>query len=135
MGTKIHGKAHDISIGGTDICVDSTSITQTRDAAEGTTNCDADKVFTAGMEGHSLSTGGPLEFGTGSTEATLAADLAAGAASAWSFDPDGTGTASATNPILSGSQIITSLAITAGIGGNITYSASHQGTGVVTRTV
>lgn len=134
MATKVHGKAHDISIGGTDVCVDSTGITLTQDSAEGTTNCDSTKVFTVGQKAHSLSLSGPLEFGTGSTEATLYADYAAAAASAWNFDPNGSGSASATNPIYSGSQIITSLAITAGVGGNITFSSAHQGTGAVTHT-
>lgn len=133
MATKIDGSDFDISIGGTDICADSTSFNHTRDVSEVTTNCDTDKVYIAHNQGYDADASGPLEFGTGSTEATIYSDINGGASQTWLFDPDGTGTATATNPIRSVSAFCTSFSISASVGSAITYSGAWQGTGSLTR--
>lgn len=124
--TMIFGDDFDIAIAGTDICADSVNVNMTRAVTNVRTNCGNDVV--AGANEYTLDASGPLGFGTGSTEATCYTSITASAAEAWEFDPDGTGTASATNPIYSGSSLASAFNISASVGGPITYSYNATGT-------
>lgn len=133
--TNKFGDDWDFTIAAVDVCGDSVSINMNRAVTNVRTNCGNDVV--AGANEYDLSLSGPLGFGSGSTEATCFTSITA-AAEAWSFDPDGTGTASATNPQYSGNMLSSNFSITAGVGGPITYSYAATGTdsaGVPTRAV
>lgn len=135
MGTKIHGEGHVVAIGGTDVCDSQATLQQTRDIVEATTSCDATKVYLSGKKDHTVALSGPLEFGAGSTEATLTTAFDDDDGVTWEIDPDGSGTAGAGNPIRSGSLLVRSLNFTFGISGPITYDFQGQGISAVTRDV
>lgn len=135
MGTKIHSQAFDLAVGGTDICVEQADLRLRRDLVEATTNCDTSKTFLVGKPDGQITAQGPLETGAGSTEATLWAAFDGAAAVTFEFDPDGTGVASDTNPLLSGSAIWNELTYQFGVTRPLSFTANAQLTTVVTRDV
>jgi len=125
----------DFSWGGTDICGDSHNINMSRTLTNVRTNCGNNVV--AGANTYALDLSGPLGFGTNSTEDVLFTAMTTESAQAWETDPDGTGTASTTNPILSGSALAESFSISLSVQNPVTFSFNAQGTdssGMPTRT-
>ena len=137
MGNQnVFGDDWDFSLATTDICGDSINLNLTRTITNTRTNCGNDVV--AGANEYTWDISGPMGMGSGSTESVAFTSIAATTAEAWNFDPDGTGSATATNPIYSGTSFSDSFSISASVGGPITYSLSGQGTdttGVPTRAV
>jgi len=135
MSNEKLGDDFDFSWGGTDICGDSHNLNMSRSLQNARTNCGNNVV--AGANEYTMDLSGPLGFGTNSTEDVLFTAMTTESAQAWETDPDGTGTASTTNPIFSGSALAESFGISFGVGNPITFSFSAQGTdstGMPTRT-
>lgn len=126
MANEKLGDVFDFSWGGTDICGDSHNLNASRVVTNVRTNCGNNVV--AGANSYTLDLSGPLGFGTGSTEATLYTAMTTTTAQAWETDPDGTGTAATTNPLMSGSALAESFNISMGVGNPITFQFNAQGT-------
>lgn len=135
MGTKVHSQNFGFAVAGTAICVEQADLRLRRDLVEATTNCDTSKTFLVGKPDGQITTQGALEMGAGSTEATLWAAWNGAAAATWELDPDGTGTESATNPILSGSAIWNELTYQFSVTRPVSFTASAQLTTVVARDI
>jgi len=135
MANELLADAFDFSWGGTDICGDSHNLNMSRALVNVRTNCGNNVV--AGANEYSMDLSGPLGFGTNSTEDVLFTAMTTESAQAWETDPDGTGTASTTNPIYSGSALAESFNISLSVGNPVTFSFNGSGTdstGVPTRT-
>lgn len=135
MGTKIHGAnpGFDFHWNAVAMCVDKLDIAMKRNVSDARTNCGNDKV--GGANEYGLSSGGGLEFGTGSTEATAFAAMTA-ATQAWYAIPKAT-TVATDNPKYSGSALAESFTINLTATGVIGHSFAAQGTdssGMPTRT-
>jgi hypothetical protein len=129
------GDAFDVALAGTDICADTFNLNMSRTVVEVRTSCGNSVV--AGANQYTIDASGPLGFGTSSTDAVCFTSITATSAEAWEFDPDGTGTASTSNPIYSGTTLASGYNISASVGGAITYQYNATGTnssGVPTRT-
>lgn len=121
------GDAWDLSLASTDICGDSFNLNISRDVLNVKTNC-ANDVIASGVPTYTWDISGPLGFGASSTEVTAFTSITATTAEAWEWDPAGTGTAGAENPIYDGTSFSDSFSISASVGSAITYSLSAQGT-------
>lgn len=135
MGTKVHSQNFDLAVGGTDICAEQADLRLRRDLVEATNNCDSAKAWLVGKPDGQITAQGALETGAGSTEATLWAAWSGAVAVTFEFDPDGTGVASATNPLLSGSAIWNELTYQFGVTRPLSYTASAQVTTTVARDI
>lgn len=134
--TNKFGSAWDLALGGTDVCGDTFNLNMTRVVSEVRTNCGLDVVV--GANSYTFDISGPLGFGSSSTEATCFAAITDTSADAWEWDPNGTGTAAADNPLYSGTYLASAFNISAPVAGPITFTFNGQGTdttGVPTRDI
>lgn len=135
MATPIHGKRYAQLFNSVSICSATAGIDIGQDTAEVTTSCDATKSYLAGKYGWTASADGPADFASSGGDATLFAAATAATAYTHSIEPDGPSVQSSTNPLYTGSAFVSSYSLSFDQANPVSFSASFQGTGALTRAV
>lgn len=123
--STIYGDQFDFSVGGVDFCGSQANVQMRRDVQRINTNCGVKIV--GGNKTYDTDISGPLDFGAGLTEAGAWAAINDADGGAWEFDPRGTGTAAADNPILTGNIMASQFNISASATAPINYQFNALG--------
>lgn len=133
MATAVHTKRFAQAWNSVTLCAATASVDISRDAAETTNSCDAEKAFLPGKYGWTVSSAGPLDVASSGADATLFTGITSGSAATGTVKADGTTSNSATNAQYSGSMFPTAYSVSYDQANAGTYSATLQGTGALSR--
>lgn len=128
-----HGKKFSVTVNGVDMScyASSGSMAVSVDTAETTTACDSAKTFLEGDYTATHDISGPADFATSTQDVTMFGLIGGGATNVV-WKPEAAAVAT-TNPSYTQSAILTGYTLNFDVGSAVNYSASWQGTGVVTR--
>ena len=130
----IHGKNGFMSVNTVDVStfLDSAGLDKSLDTAEVSTFGDDDKEYIAGLKDATFSTEGKWDATIDGTMAAIETEISANGVVAFEYGPAGD---TSGNVKYSGNAIMTAYNISQNINGEITFSASYQVTGGVSRGV
>lgn len=135
MATAVHTKRFGQIFNSVTLCATTAGLDISRDAAETTNSCDAEKAFLPGKYGWTQSSAGPLDIADNGADEQLFTNVSGAAAATITVKPDSTAANSATNAQYSGSAFVTAYGISYDQANAGQYSATFQGTGALTRAV
>jgi len=131
----VAGKGYKVKIGGTDVSAYLTNVSQplTKDALETTTMGDASRDYIEGLRNATISLSGRWDPATGTLDETLYNAYNNSSLVTFSLNPTGVATFTTSAPGYTGSMIVTNYEHNAAFDGVVSFSATLQVSGTVTR--
>ena len=131
----VAGKGYKVKIGGTEVSAYLTNVSQplTKDALETTTMGDSSRDYIEGLRNATISLSGRWDPATGTLDETLYNAYNNSSLVTFSLNPTGVATFTTSAPGYTGSMIVTNYEPNAAFDGVVSFSATLQVSGNVTR--